>query len=101
VPVDLALAAARVALGVAGFLAGELVGAARADHARLRAREQLVAADVRVVAAEALLLAQRMAQELVVVAPGRRALKEGQDAAAHDLVRVGIRGRGKGRARAS
>ena len=48
-------------LRVARQTAGPHVGTTRAYHARLRAREQLVAADTRVVAAEALLLALRLA----------------------------------------
>ena len=87
VPVDFPKAAARRRLGAARVLALLLVGAARADHARLRAREQLVAADVWVVAAEALLLAQGLAQKLVVVAPRRGVLEERHVLTSHDLVR--------------
>mmetsp|Transcript_78581 Transcript_78581/g.189818 ORF Transcript_78581/g.189818 Transcript_78581/m.189818 type:complete len:322 (-) Transcript_78581:79-1044(-) len=74
VPVDFPRAAARRVLSVARLGASELVGAARADHARLRAREQLVAADVRIVAAIPCCLALLEASllEHVVVGDDRR-----------------------------
>ena len=58
------LAGDRQRLRVARLAADVSVGAACADHAGLRAREQLVAADVRVVAAESLSLALLPAVEL-------------------------------------
>ena len=58
------MAGARQRLRVARLAADVSVGATCADHAQLRAREQLVDADVRVVAAESLSLALLPAVEL-------------------------------------
>ena len=71
-PIDGPLAAARQTLRVARLGARELVGAARADHARLRAREQLVAADVRIVAAPPCRLARGEARLLEHAVVGAR-----------------------------